>query len=97
MPLIDDFYAATRPYLAGKASGGFAQEVALLSVPVANRRFVSGAGINAFHGHDLDDVGTAMLAALDSDDDALVETLAQDRDAGLQRSAARLRTWTAAL
>ncbi len=97
LPLIDDFYAPTRPYLAGKASGGFAQAVALLRVPVVNCRFAAGSGITAFHGHDLDDVGSAMLATLHDDDDALVASLADDRDRGLERSAERLRTWAEAL
>ncbi|HSL57245.1 MAG TPA: hypothetical protein VK866_05335 [Acidimicrobiales bacterium] len=97
LPLIDDFYAPTRPYLAGKASGGFAQAIASSTVPVANRRFAAGSGISGFHGHDLDDVATAMLAALEDDDDVLVASLVDDRERGLARSAARLRTWAEAL
>jgi len=93
LPLIDDFYVTTRRYIAGKASGGLNQAIGTLTIPVINNAFAASMGLTGCHTYRLDDVASGMIAAVEGDDDDLVERLAEYRADGLARSADTLRGW----
>ena len=95
VPLVDNFHWLSRPFIEGKFSASISNVAAGHCIPVVNDAFADSLGLPGGHRYPIDDLTSAMRAALVTDDDHLLDEVAAYRDAELAASADRLAGWLA--
>jgi len=68
LPLIDDCFIPSRPYLEGKHTGSLGVGIGAGAVPILNERHARAAGVDVGPRYRLDDVVSGLRAALNSGD-----------------------------